>query len=452
MSSIFEVLHIGIDDIDSPSGGCTTHAAYRLVKELLHNFHDLRLIDYPNLVRLNPAVPFKTRGNGAVSIRVSVRRELIDRVVDLVAKFIERYVRSYEFRTDEDYAVAILMGEVPELLLNFYRKALTDFIHIDYLMRIIRSLGGRCIIPLGIRRGLIGALAAIGWFLKCDCTYELIAYRSAERLDPERCIDLESVKLMDNKFKNRTFLNFGYEENKLLIAPHGPDPVLLGIRGEDPSTLVEAFNTLKLCENVEGWMIFRTNQGTDAHLINRDLQNFKFLQTGCAKVLVESKPRILPGGDVILKVKSTPESESWSSLWVAVFKETGLTGAARELAKGDEIYVCGSMKYWSNLGLVLHLEKFAIMKLAEVTVVKNPKCPRCGARMKSSGRNKGWKCIKCGYRTKEAEKEVLYVRRKVKEGIYVPKDSAIKHLTKPAQRYGREKLCTPTEPKGKWIC
>ena len=451
MSSVFEVLHIGIDDIDSPSGGCTTHAAYRLVKELLHNFHDLRLIDYPNLVRLNPAVPFKTRGNGAVSIRVSVRRELIDRVVDLVAKFIERYIRSYEFRTDEDYAVAILMGEVPELLLNFYRKALTDFIHVDYLMKIIRSLGSKCIIPLGIRRGLIGALAAIGWFLKCDCTYELIAYRSAERLDPERCIDLESVKLMDNKFKNRTFLNFDYEENKLLIAPHGPDPVLLGIRGEDPNTLVEAFNTLKLCEDVEGWMIFRTNQGTDAHLICRDLSSFRYLQTGCTKAVVDLKPRILPGGDVIFRVKDPINHGQKNSVWVAVFKETGLTGVARELVEGDEAYVCGSVRYWIGLGPVLHLEKLVLTKLAQIKVVRNPRCPRCGARMKSSGRNKGWKCIKCGFRTREAEKDVQYIKRELRRRTYIPKDSAVKHLTKPAARYGRERDCIPTEPKGKWI-
>ncbi|MCD6084364.1 MAG: DUF1743 domain-containing protein [Desulfurococcales archaeon] len=450
MSSIFEVLHIGIDDIDSPSGGCTTHAAYRLVKELLHNFRDLRLIDYPNLVRLNPAIPFKTRGNGAVSIRVAVRRELIGEVIELVVKSVRDYVRSYEYRSDEDYGVAVLIGDVPDILKSFYRKALTDFIHRDYLMRVLRSLKGRLATPLGIRRGLIGALAAIGWFLKCDCTYELISYRTGG-LTPDRCIDVESVKQADIRFRNKTFLNFDYIEDRVLIAPHGPDPVLAGIRGEEPHILAEVFNTIRFCESVEGWMIFRTNQGTDAHLICRDLSSFRYLQTGCTKAVVDLKPRILPGGDVIFRVKDPINHGQKNSVWVAVFKETGLTGVARELVEGDEAYVCGSVRYWIGLGPVLHLEKLVLTKLAQIKVVRNPRCPRCGARMKSSGRNKGWKCIKCGFRTREAEKDVQYIKRELRRRTYIPKDSAVKHLTKPAARYGRERDCIPTEPKGKWI-
>ena len=451
MSNVFEVLHIGIDDVDSPSGGCTTHAAYRLVKGLLSNFRNLKFIDYPNLVRLNPAIPFKTRGNGAVAIRVAVRKDLTEEVVGFVANFIEQYVKSYEFRADEDYAVALVIGEVPKLLTLFYKKALTDFVHIDYLRRTVQALGDRCIIPLGIRRGLVGALAAIGWFFECDCTYELIAYRSPENREPERCIDAESVKLMDVRFRDVTFVNFDYEKNRPLISPHGPDPVLLGIRGEDPRRLVEAFRMLKICEDVEGYMIFRTNQGTDAHLINRDLRDFRVFQTGCSRVLVDSKPKVLPGGDVILRVRDVTESGTQHTVWVAVFKETGLTQIVKELVEGDEVYVCGTMKYWEDLGPVIHLEKIRILKLTQAKVLRNPRCPKCGARMKSAGKNKGWKCLKCGYRTKTAEKEVVYVPRKITEGEYVPKDSAIKHLVKPARRYGRERLCIPAEPIDCWI-
>ncbi len=451
MSNVFEILHIGIDDVDSPSGGCTTHAAYKLVKELLNSFRSLKFIDYPNLVRLNPAVPFKTRGNGAVAIRVAVRKDLTEEVADFTAKFIEEYVRSYEFRADRDYAVAIVVGEVPKLLTLFYEKVLTDFIHIDYLKRAVRALGERCITPLGIKRGLVGALAAIGWYFKCDCTYELIAYRSPGKHEPERCVDAESVKLMDLRFKDVTFLNYDYEKKRPLISPHGPDPVLLGIRGEDPRLLVEAFKMLKICEDVEGWVIFRTNQGTDAHLINRNLRDFRVFQTGCSRCLVDSKPKILPGGDVILRVRDASESRTSHTAWIAVFKETGLTSIIKELIEGDEVYVCGTMKYWENLGPVIQLEKIRILKLTQAKVLRNPRCPKCGARMKSAGKNKGWKCPKCGYRTKAGEKEVIYILRKIAEGEYVPKDSAIKHLVKPARRYGRERLCLPTEPTGYWI-
>ena len=57
------MLHIGIDDTDSIHGGCTTWVATEIIKEL----SEFDLIGHPRLVRLNPNVPWKTRGNGAVS-------------------------------------------------------------------------------------------------------------------------------------------------------------------------------------------------------------------------------------------------------------------------------------------------------------------------------------------------------------------------------------------------
>ena len=57
------MLHIGIDDTDSVDGGCTTWVATEIIKEL----SEFDLIGSPRLVRLNPNVPWKTRGNGAVS-------------------------------------------------------------------------------------------------------------------------------------------------------------------------------------------------------------------------------------------------------------------------------------------------------------------------------------------------------------------------------------------------
>ena len=58
------MLHIGIDDTDSVTGGCTTWLATEIIKEL----SEFDLIGHPRLVRLNPNVPWKTRGNGAVAM------------------------------------------------------------------------------------------------------------------------------------------------------------------------------------------------------------------------------------------------------------------------------------------------------------------------------------------------------------------------------------------------
>ncbi len=62
------VLWIGLDDTDSLQGMCTTYLATELVSELTKDYD---LIGYPRLVRLNPNIPWKTRGNGAICLRFS---------------------------------------------------------------------------------------------------------------------------------------------------------------------------------------------------------------------------------------------------------------------------------------------------------------------------------------------------------------------------------------------
>ena len=59
------MFHVGIDDTDSLDGGCTTWVASRVIEALLSDYD---LIGAPRLVRLNPNVPWKTRGNGAVAL------------------------------------------------------------------------------------------------------------------------------------------------------------------------------------------------------------------------------------------------------------------------------------------------------------------------------------------------------------------------------------------------
>ena len=61
------ILHIGIDDTDSKQHGCTTYISSLIIKKLLQL--KAEFIDYPNLIRLNPNVPWKTKGNAAVALR-----------------------------------------------------------------------------------------------------------------------------------------------------------------------------------------------------------------------------------------------------------------------------------------------------------------------------------------------------------------------------------------------
>ena len=60
-------MFIGIDDTDSPQGMCTTYLGAVLIRRLVREHmrvHEARL------VRLNPNVTWKTRGNAAVSLQV----------------------------------------------------------------------------------------------------------------------------------------------------------------------------------------------------------------------------------------------------------------------------------------------------------------------------------------------------------------------------------------------
>ena len=62
--------YLGFDDTDSRQGLCTTFLATEFVREL----RDWDLLGYPRLVRLNPNVTWKTRGNGALYLRFGKAR------------------------------------------------------------------------------------------------------------------------------------------------------------------------------------------------------------------------------------------------------------------------------------------------------------------------------------------------------------------------------------------
>jgi len=120
---------------------------------------------------------------------------------------------------------------------------------------------------LGNGQGLVGAIGAIGYAFD-DYTFELISYRNESNFGTKREIFKDSVKKMQNLTSPRTFNSFDEEKNRILIAPHGPDPVFFGIRGEDINSVIHGKSLIRSPEKLDGYMIFRTNQGTGAHLKN----------------------------------------------------------------------------------------------------------------------------------------------------------------------------------------
>ncbi|MEM1768751.1 MAG: DUF1743 domain-containing protein, partial [Desulfurococcaceae archaeon] len=240
------IINIGFDSIDTPKGGCTTHFVSLLLKEWIKK-KNIDLIDYPNLIRLNPAIPWKTRGNGAVALRLKTSDEnkAIDYYEDAIV-FLDSYLKEYSKNWTEhgDPSISIYIGDPVEnkLLKWFSEKSLYDYITIDLVEKILDKINGLTkYFFLKSKRGLIGCLSSIGYrMINTDYTYELIVYRREEYFGTNRRVDVNSILLMDKLFSDNTILNYDYEENRPLIIPHGPDPVLLGIRGEEPDTLFKA--------------------------------------------------------------------------------------------------------------------------------------------------------------------------------------------------------------------
>ena len=81
------VLNIGFDDTDSPTGMCTTFLAYKIV-DLLKK-QETEFLDFPKLIRFNPNIPWKTRGNGAVSLKIKTNHpsKIKNQIKNLVSKY-----------------------------------------------------------------------------------------------------------------------------------------------------------------------------------------------------------------------------------------------------------------------------------------------------------------------------------------------------------------------------
>ena len=55
------------------------------------------------------------------------------------------------------------------------------------------------------------------------------------------------------------------------------------------------------------------------------------------------------------------------------------------------------------------------------------------------GKNKGFRCEKCGLTDTNVGKVEVRMKREVKRGLYIASTRSQRHLTKPLSRYGMEK-------------
>ena len=432
------VLHIGFDDTDSRKGMCTTFLAYKIVEYLKKE--RVQFLDYPYLIRFNPNIPWKTRGNGAVAMKIKTEKP--DTIKKNIIEFIKKYSSINEGANPG--LVFYQQEKIPEHFSNFSKLALCQLISRNKAKEFTAKNGIESFY-LGNGQGLVGSVGAIGYSFD-DHTFEFISYRNESNFGKKREISKESVKEMQNLPNSRTFNSFDEEKNRVLIAPHGPDPVLFGVRGENIESVLKGASLVKAAEKFAGYMVFRSNQGTGAHLKNElDVSNLKPFSSGTITGKISDLPKVELGGHVIFSI-----IKNGQKIQCAVYKPTGITQIASKLIKGDLVKVGGGIRKASkNHKRTLNVEFLLVLELEKNLRMVNPLCYACKKRMKSKGRNQDFECIKCGLTSKH--KTLEEIPREIEKRLYLPIMSAHRHLTRPLQRIGKSNKKINFSDSKKWF-
>ncbi|PLJ76972.1 TiaS agmantine-binding domain-containing protein [Infirmifilum sp. SLHALR2] len=430
-------LHIGVDDTDSPEGFCTTYLGYELVVEFQRRGY--RFLDFPYLVRLNPNIPFKTRGNAAISIHLDVPEDKIPEIVDTVEEFV---LRRSEHHGKTSPGFALLKGGVTDTLRELYRAALTSLVPRSYVEELVASgVLDVMVFRLGKARGIVGALAAIGAYPLRDYTYELLVYRDPSFRGPKTVLDEGVIIEIDRRFRPTVFATYDYSERRSLVTPRGPDPVLMGFRSLSAETLLEVLEKYLKGRikslGATGFILYKSNQATNAHLaFKKRVAEIRPYDSVILEATVKGRPLVLEGGHV--KVEVCDGSGCIDSMF---YKETGrLNRVARLLREGDVVEVGGGVI--PRRVLTLNAEFLHVLSVKPIESVLNPLCPVCGSRLESAGRNKGYRCRKCGFRGKFLAKNREELPRILEPGLYVQSTRAYRHLSRPLEVYGLERSFT----------
>ena len=400
---------IGIDDTDSPAGMCTTYLGAMLVRRLIKEHMRVR---EARLVRLNPNVTFKTRGNAAICLDADGDPE---KGFELACGIVEELADFSCEKTNPGVVVAEQRFDPA-----FYRKAVTDFCEIDEAVAVLDAAGARYR-GWKNRRGLVGATAAVASVLP-DRTYEILTYREPLRWGTQREVDKESLFASEEATFPHTWDTVDFANRVVVCVPHTPDPVLFGIRGESPAWVMTA-RSLILSEKPALEQIWVTNQGTDSHLLFGKCGDLKEGLSYFVRGIVDGRPATGEGGHVSFTIR---DGEA-ATRCMAYEPTKNFREIVRALVPGDDLIAVGSYKKGS-----INLEKLCLVTPARNLIVKAPVCTACSKRMTSDGKRKGYKCRKCGAHADEPE--IHEVPRTIKAGWHEVPPTARRHLAKPLCR------------------
>lgn len=435
---------LAFDDTDSRQGGCTTHVAWRLAQAL----EDVDLIGPPELVRLNPNVPFKTRGNGALCLRIGHGRGTPARIGEAAdgdamwafsegdepgARTLRRAfatagrVIDMEHARDPATRPGLVAGWDPPPEATYWRAVQTVVGREAARRAVVRHTahwrawnGGR---------GLLGATAAAAWRGAHDRTFEAIGYRTDDRIGSTRRIDPGTVESIDAD-AHGCFDSWDPVHRVPRAVPATPCPVLFGVRGERPDSVAEAAARLGP-ERPAGFLVFRSNQATDDHVC---YDGWRPYQSTALEATVAGRPQSRRGGHVFVRMRSD-EGRMFDA---AAFEPTkGFRDPVRALRKGDTVVAVGS---FHRSARTLALEKLWIRDALPRVKRSKPACPTCGKRMRSRGRDAGYRCRHRHARRPEAAASSIEVSRDEVVGAYEVPVLARRHLARPLARGGLEFL------------
>ncbi|WP_338102987.1 tRNA(Ile)(2)-agmatinylcytidine synthase [Methanolapillus millepedarum] len=425
-----------MDDTDSNERMCTTYLAV-LIADALEKEGFGTVSGYVHLIRLNPSVPYKTRGNAALGFEFNPAADSAEFRTKLISFVSGKIIEYAETECEKTNPGAVFIfeendSELKNRLNLFFKKAVTDLVEIDEAQQLLSQY----FIPhLSLKngRGLIGALAVCGALMNpgWDETYEYLAYRFPEKWNGTavlpRFVDTNSLIAADKATYPKTWDTVDYSEKKNpfpVCVPGSGDPVLFGLRGESPEVVLEAAERV-VSEPVYLSAVFKTNQGTDAHLISvGNVTEMQPLHSYILTGTVVHSSKTNEGGHDIFVI----QDQTGNLLECAAFEPTGsFRKVIRALASNDSVTVYGSFK--NN---TLNLEKIEVLSLTSIFAFENPTCPACQKRMESAGKGQGFRCRNC--KTKSGDKIKIPVPRKIKVGFYEVPPSARRHLSKPLIR------------------